>query len=288
MARRLSIPRLTKRIPQLDAELAELLAGDASPELVEAFIVRNFLPVAYIFALRLNRSHTMNDERQDEVSEMAISAIDDVVAKVRSGSFRFRGDSRFSTYLFSTLKRMRRVKAYVPRAVTALGAEAEHCFRLLYVEGREPDEARQVMRAELSLSEERIDELLRSVTGALAGNPVAQRLRAGRQAVEIDPTEPATQHLTVAPGDTPEETFLRGTLQERVEAVLEAMPEEDRHIILLRFVSGMSIREVGRRLGLRSPQYRFEQARERFFAEAERLDVRGLYEALTTKDGSHG
>lgn len=288
MARRLSIPKLTKRIPQLDAEFSALLSASASPEHLAAFVVRNYLPVAYIFALRMHRSHTESEAMGDQVSERAISAIEDIVRRIQAGSFTFRGDSRFSTYLFSTLRQTNRRRTYVPKAVAMHGTGAEKAFHLLYVEGRDHDETRQLLQSELSLHGGEADELIRVVREAVRGSSVVARLDVRRDPVAFDHTEPAEQTKTIAATDEPASIFLKDVVKERTERALDLLEPDDREIITLHYIGGASIREIGRRLRLASPQYRFERARDRFLELAESLDLRGVYDAAMGEGRTHG
>ena len=215
----------------------------------------------------------------DDVSEQAISVIEDIVRRIRAESFVFRGEARFSTYLWSTLRQARRRRTYVPRAVAELGEEAEKAFHLLYVERREPAEVRQLLQAELGIGDGRAGDVIRLAQNAVGGSGIVSRLGAKQEAVVFDHTDAIEQAKTVTVDDEPSALFLKDVLRERAEIVLESLEPEEREIIMLHYVAGVSIREIGRRLDLRSPQYRFDQARKRFLELAESLDLRGVYDA---------
>lgn len=258
----------------------------ASPAIMEAFVVRNYLPVAYIFALRMNHALRDVEKLEDKVSDIAVEVVDGIVAKIRNNAFSFRGESRFSTYLWSAMKRSGRDKHYVPKAVSSLGPDAENAFRMIWCEGKSTTECRQLLMASADLDSGKTDEIIGSVTAAVRGTPAAMVKVQGEIAADL--SDPAEGMIPTARDPGPEEQFLQSVLKERVETVLEQLDDEDREIITAHYVSGLSIREIGRRMGLKSPQYRFTQARNSFLERAGKLDLEGLYNAAAEKDGIYG
>ncbi len=54
----------------------------------------------------------------------------------------------------------------------------------------------------------------------------------------------------VAPGDNPSAGLHRQEQRDRVRAALEAMPEQDREVLVLRYLEELSARDVGAVLGV--------------------------------------
>lgn len=85
---------------------------------------------------------------------------------------------------------------------------------------------------------------------------VLRRRSRGRDLEDFDQWE-----RLPAPGPAPEETLLS---EERVNALakaLEALPERERDILLLRFYSGLTSKEVAARMGLSDANVRYLQSR---------------------------
>lgn len=288
MAYRIDVRGLSRSIPAIDHEFSDLLAEQAEPEYLSAFVVRNYLPVAYIFAHRIVRSHITEEDIDDVVAERAIEVIDDVVTKIRTGQFLFHGAARFSTYLWSALYRAGRTKRYVPTVIDRLGQVARRIYQLHYQEGRPLPECRQILRSESSVDEDTLDGEIQRVRAAVNSKPIVQSLLARRPAATIDPTDPVSGPAMVAEGDPPEQAFLKATLVERVEQALADLSAEDRQILELHYVAGMSIRAIGRRLRLKSPQYRFSQARDHFVRMAGDRDIEALFQVVSQGAQHHG
>jgi hypothetical protein len=116
MKHSLNIPQIIQKIPGIDQEFAELLATQASTDLLKAFLVRNYLPIAYIFAVRLRSPHGYSEHEDDRIAGDALEVIDNFARQIDEDSVSFRAETRFSTYLLSALRRVHQSHAYIARA----------------------------------------------------------------------------------------------------------------------------------------------------------------------------
>jgi len=279
---RINIHKLTKHIPCIDSDFALLLSQGASPAHLEAFLVRNYLPVAYIFAFRMNRTLRDNEALQDKVSDSAVEVIDEMAQKIRTGRLGFRGESRFSTYLWAAMKRRKIDRLYIPRNISLMKPEACTAYRLLFSEGRSSSECRQILMAEEGLEAEAADDIIKKVLSATSGVAIVPQ-----EEVPADLEDPSWPPL-LSKYDGPETAYIKQVLQSRVECVLAEMPDEDREILELRYIGACSIREIGRKMKLKSPQYRYEQARE-IFLECIRIEgLDKLYKTVCEKETEYG
>jgi RNA polymerase sigma-70 factor (ECF subfamily) len=86
-----------------------------------------------------------------------------------------------------------------------------------------------------------------SLVYGIASHKVADVHRAAaRNRAESVPEIPDTQDLT----DGPEQRAMQGELTERVNKLLETLPAREREIILLRFITGLSVAETAKVVGL--------------------------------------
>jgi RNA polymerase sigma-70 factor (ECF subfamily) len=86
-----------------------------------------------------------------------------------------------------------------------------------------------------------------SLVYGIASHKVADAHRAAvRNRAESVPEIPDTQDLT----DGPEQRAMQGELTERVNKLLETLPAREREIILLRFITGLSVAETAKVVGL--------------------------------------
>ena len=74
-----------------------------------------------------------------------------------------------------------------------------------------------------------------------------RRMAAKRQASNADVDELAAKYI--APGDNPEQQLLTSQRQQRLEAILRALPDRDRWCLALR-AEGLSYREIADILGM--------------------------------------
>jgi RNA polymerase sigma-70 factor (ECF subfamily) len=82
---------------------------------------------------------------------------------------------------------------------------------------------------------------------SIASHKVADAHRAvARDRTESVPEIPDTQDLT----DGPEQRAMQGEFTERMNKVLETLPAREREIILLRFITGLSVAETAKAVGL--------------------------------------
>lgn len=86
-----------------------------------------------------------------------------------------------------------------------------------------------------------------------------RHLRAGRRSVRREEgaawnlSDTSVEELAqrmVAPGDNPSAGLHRQEQRDRVRAALEAMPEQDREVLVLRYLEELSARDVGAVLGV--------------------------------------
>jgi RNA polymerase sigma factor (sigma-70 family) len=84
-------------------------------------------------------------------------------------------------------------------------------------------------------------------------------LRAGRRSVAREEQEPWSlpdasaaelMDRLLAPGDSPSAAVRKDEVRDRVRAALEAMAEQEREVLILRYLEQLSAREVGAVLGI--------------------------------------
>ncbi len=86
-----------------------------------------------------------------------------------------------------------------------------------------------------------------------------RHLRAGRRSVAREEQEPWSlpdasaaelMDRLLAPGDSPSAAVRKDEVRDRVRAALEAMAEQEREVLILRYLEQLSAREVGAVLGI--------------------------------------
>lgn len=157
MKHSLNIPQIIQKIPGIDEEFAELLATQASTDLLKAFLVRNYLPIAYIFAVSLHSPGVYSRHGDDRIAGDALEVIDNFARQIDEDSVSFRGETRFSTYLWSALRRVHQSHAYIPRAAL----ESDESQVLVSANSPWTRCARPLRSGELTGSDERDSEYLR-------------------------------------------------------------------------------------------------------------------------------
>lgn len=106
----------------------------------------------------------------------------------------------------------------------------------------------------------------------IAHNAIANSHRSRRRR-RTEPITDARQHP--APGADPAALVARADQQREIRAALSRIPQERRHVILLRFVDGLSAREIGAVLGRSEGASRvlLHRALRDLAAELERADL---------------
>ncbi len=111
----------------------------------------------------------------------------------------------------------------------------------------------------------------------LAHNAVVDRFRSMRDIVSLDATDPRAIIHSVQPG--PEAQIERKLTIHELSAALRLLTEEQREVVLLRFVEGLSAREVGDIMGkqegaVRGMQFRAIEALRRAMTQRREADDR--------------
>ena len=108
----------------------------------------------------------------------------------------------------------------------------------------------------------------------LAHNAVVDRFRGMRDIISLDASEPRSSIHTILPG--PEAQIERKVIISELTAALKLLTEEQREVVLLRFIEGLSAREVGDIMGKQEGAVRGMQFRA---IEALRRAMTRQYEA---------
>lgn len=202
------------------------------------------------FVCRRRRSRP--DEADDFRSFVHLRLIADDYAVIR----KFKGNSRFSTYLTTVIQRLfldyrvREQGRWRPSAAARkLGPEAEELEKLISRDGYSLEEAVElVLRQEVSLSR----EVLTDMAARLSGRP-PRRFEDAQELAEM-PGPDTTAELGLLSRERDSE---RSQLVELLRANLGDLEAEDRMILRLRYEQGFKIVDIAHTLQLPTkPLYR--------------------------------
>jgi DNA-directed RNA polymerase specialized sigma24 family protein len=274
--------------------LSEADRGERGQEILRDFFIAEYAVYVYkvshsVYRSRLRRA--LDEDDVDRVRTVAIDAIETIARAIESGELRFRGESRFSTYVFGVVKWKTRealdTDGYVPKEVRDLGSAAIELFKALAFDRLDARTAVGLVSHRTDLSEAELQRLRKRMGPAIGkwSASVGARARAARESV------PAAGALDSLPSsaEAPDAQFARAALREACEEVLWRMSPRDAEAIELRFVRGRSIEELRVDLGLADAQAarnRVFRARKSFAREAKRLGMGELFKAYVDGGGA--
>ncbi|HPF71051.1 MAG TPA: sigma-70 family RNA polymerase sigma factor, partial [Candidatus Krumholzibacteria bacterium] len=193
-----------------------------------------------------------------------------VLARLHEGQLRsYAGRSKLSTWLVVVARsaaidhvRARRGRTHRPDSWESLSPRQQQVYRMLFVQGRTPDEARHALLAEGAL--EAGESLAEIVAGLeeIVGERALQRMAWNAEASSVGAVsgrlleyldhavrEAAAQGEALSPERRLHQEQARRTV-ERVRSAMQALPELERRALELRFDQGLQAESIGRELGI--------------------------------------
>ena len=191
------------------------------------------------------RKGLVREEAEDFESWVMLKLIENDYSRFR----KFRGDSTLQTYLTTVVARLlldyRREKwgKWRPSAkAKRLGDVATSLEALVYRDGMSFREACQTMLSSVSSLEEE------GLASLMANIPVRHRaVHVPADLVDLPETTPTTWLV-----DKRDARYTGATIQSALAAKIRLMSPRDRLILKLRFVGGLTVREIAEVLGLRA------------------------------------
>jgi RNA polymerase sigma factor (sigma-70 family) len=249
----------------------------------EVLFLENLGWIERVTAALCRRHGIDGDEAEDVVAWVRMLVMEDDYAVLR----KFRGESTVTTYLtvaVSLLFREHRIRErgrWRPSAAAQrLGHAAVRLETMVYRDGYRLDDAAKVLRSAgaTRLSDRELAELLAALPRRAPLRPV----QVDGEALDRAPAGGADDPVEAAQADAD-----RSMTEEALERALEALPDEDRVAVRMRYWEGLSVADVARGLGVpQRPLYRtLERALRRLRTELEGSGVsRGLVRALLGGD----
>jgi RNA polymerase sigma factor for flagellar operon FliA len=243
-----------------------------SPESSQQLFLTHLPLVERVVGYTCRRHHLREEEAEELESAVKLKLVEDDYAVFR----KFEGQSKLSTYLTVVVQRFfldqLRARKGRPRAsaeAQRLGAVAVQLERLLYWDGFSFDEACRILQENhgVEVSWQELEEM----AGRLPPRVIERQHEGGERADQLAGAVERPDEAALA-REREEET---GSVVAAIDEVMAGFDPEDRLILRMLYLDGMSVADVSRGLGL--DQKRLYRRRDGLLRELRKeLEARGL------------
>ncbi len=212
---------------------AQALSGEQERVLLE------HLPIVRFLARRIHERLPQHVDIEDLVSAGVVGLMDAFAKFDPAKKVQFRSYAQFR--IRGAILDSLRTLDWSPRELRRKGRAVEESVRALTARlGRPPGEAE--IASEMALGLEEYQQLLGELKGLEIGTLHAER--------NEDSGEEELAYVPGRPNEDPLFQCLRGELEERLSDAIAHLPERERLVMTLYYYEEMTMREIGRALGV--------------------------------------
>lgn len=262
----------------IDAQFNLLFKGGAPGNILADFIKDNYIGYAVFLAVKKLNVTAVDSAQFDAAADIALKVIESVCKLDNSGNIKFKGSSKFSTYLQSAVSMAvsSRRRVDYPTDVTRFGAAAVNAYRMHLLDGYSVSEVTEYLIKERSIDNSDIPAILRLINKYVVDELQRQSKRPGGVShASLELLKDGRAGLDGSGGYEPSshyhgpaESFERSTEKELIYWAVNKLGGTAKTVIKGYYLEERweTIAEMEKELGLKNGTYEIKKAKDKLHA----------------------